>query len=289
MNSMLGAVGDLVEDVVVHLLETVNAASDTRSVVTRRRGGSAANVVEAACRARARARFIGQVGNDAAGRWLTEQLEAVGADVAVRWVGRTGTIVVLVDPGGERTMLADRATCTELDDPDPAWLDGLRTLHIPYYSLVGEPLATTTTTLAGWAHERGVRVSVDASSAALLRHDGAGVALARIAALRPDVVLANELEADVLGEGLHPDLLGGAIVVVKHGAEPATVHERGAAPVLVPAIGLRGVRDTTGAGDAFAAGFLIALADGARPMDAAVHGHEVAATAVQRASAAQAD
>ena len=281
---MLGAVGDLVEDVVVHLLESVNTASDTRSVVSRRRGGSAANVVEAACLARARARFIGQVGNDATGRWLTEQLEAVGADVAVRWVGRSGTIIVLVDPSGERTMLADRATCVALADPDPAWLDGLRTLHIPYYSLVGEPLATTTATLARWANERGIRVSVDASSAALLQHDGADVALARIAALAPQVVLANELEAAVLGDGLHPTSLGGAVVVVKHGADPAVVMQPGMHAVEVPALAVPSVRDTTGAGDAFAAGLLIAMADGADPVTAAANGHAVAAAAVRRAS-----
>jgi sugar/nucleoside kinase (ribokinase family) len=281
MTDMLGSVGDLVEDVVVHLLEPVHVASDTRSVVTRRRGGSAANMVEAACTAGGRARFIGQVGNDATGRWLTEQLEAVGADVAVRWIGRSGTIVVLVDPGGERTMLADRGACTELEDPDPAWLDGLHTLHVPYYSLVGEPLAATTTTLAGWAHDRGIRVSVDTSSAALLEHDGAAHAVTRMAALRPHVVFANELEAAVLGEALSPGALGGAMVIVKHGAGPASLHRERSGTIEVPAIRVEGVRDTTGAGDAFAAGFLLALADGADPVDAIRHAHQVAAKSLR--------
>jgi sugar/nucleoside kinase (ribokinase family) len=284
MNGVLGSVGDLVEDVVVHLLEPINVASDTRSVVTRRRGGSAANMVEAACIAGGRARFIGQVGNDPTGRWLTQRLEDVGAEVMVRWIGRSGTIVVLVDHVGERTMLADRATCTELADPDPSWLDGLHTLHVPYYSLVGDPLATTTATLAGWAHERGIRVSVDASSAALLRHAGADTALANIAALRPHVVLANELEADVLGDGLQPDGLGGAVVVVKHGSAPAMLLQPGTTPVLVPTDQVPAVRDTTGAGDAFAAGFLMALAAGSDHLAATVHGHQVAAAAVRRAS-----
>ena len=274
---MLASVGDLVEDVVVHLLEPVNVASDTRSVVTRRRGGSAANMVEAACRAGGRARFIGQVGNDATGRWLTEQLEAVGADVIVRWIGRSGTVVVLVDPSGERTMLADRATCTDLAEPDAAWLDGLHTLHVPYYSLVGEPLSTTTTTLARWANERGIRVSIDASSAALLEHDGAEVALARMAALHPHVVFANELEAHVLGDGLRPETFGGALVIVKHGSGPATLRAAGSDPIDVPAVRVESVRDTTGAGDAFAAGFLLAVADGAGPLDAIEHAHQIAA------------
>jgi sugar/nucleoside kinase (ribokinase family) len=281
MTGMLGSVGDLVEDVVVHLLEPVNVASDTRSLVTRRRGGSAANMVEAACTAGGRARFIGQVGNDATGRWLTEQLEAVGAEVAVRWIGRSGTIVVLVDPNGERTMLADRATCTELADPDPAWLDGLHTLHVPYYSLVGEPLATTTTTLAAWAHDRGVRVSVDASSAALLEHDGATHSVARMASLRPHVVFANELEAEVLGDALAPEALGGAIVIVKRGAGPASLHRAGRETMEVPAVPFERVRDTTGAGDAFAAGFLLALVDGADPVDAVRRAHQVAATSLR--------
>jgi sugar/nucleoside kinase (ribokinase family) len=237
--------------------------------------------VEAACAAGGRARFIGQVGNDATGRWLTEQLEAVGADVAVRWIGRSGTIVVLVDPNGERTMLADRAACTELADPDPSWLDGLHTLHVPYYSLVGEPLASTTRTLAGWAHDRGIRVSVDASSAALLQHDGAEHAVANMAALRPHVVFANELEAEVLGDALRPDALGGAMVVVKHGAGPAVLHRAGSAPVEVAAVRVEGVRDTTGAGDAFAAGFLLALADGKDPADATRHAHQVAARSLR--------
>lgn len=281
MNTLLGAVGDLVEDVVVQLLESVNVASDTRSVVTRRRGGSAANMVEAACRAGGRARFIGQVGDDPAGRWLTEQLESVGADVVVRWRGRTGTIVVLVDPSGERTMLADRAACVELADPDPAWLSGLHTLHVPYYSLVGEPLASTTATLAQWANDTGIRVSVDASSAALLEHDGAEVALDRIAALRPQVVFANELEAAVLGDGLRPERLGGAVVIVKHGPRPATVWRPGVAPVDVEATPLGDVKDTTGAGDAFAAGVLLALADGADAVAAVRHGHGVAAASLR--------
>lgn len=282
MNTFLGAVGDLVEDVVVQLLESVNLASDTASVVNRRRGGSAANMVEAACRAGGRARFIGQVGEDAAGRWLIEQLHAVGADVVVRQGGRSGTIVVLVDPSGERTMLADRASCTDLDHPEPTWLDGLHTLHIPYYSLVGEPLASTTATLAAWANARGIRVSVDASSAALLEAEGADRALDRIAELRPQIVLANELEAAVLGDGLCPDRLNGATVIVKRGAAPCTVTQAGAPPVEVPALSLAHVRDTTGAGDAFAAGLLLALAEGDDVTTAVGRGHAVAADTLLR-------
>jgi len=282
---VLGAIGDLVEDVVVRLHGAINLASDTDADVTRRRGGSAANVVEAAARDGAAARFIGQVGDDPTGRWLTDALEALGAECSVRRIGRTGTIVVLVDHDGERTMLCDRGACTELTDPDPAWLDGLHTLHIPYYSLDLEPLATTSATLAAWAADRGIAVAVDTSSAALLEAVGPAAALARIAALRPSVVLANELEAAVLGDGLLA--LDGAIVVVKHGPAPAVVHRPSVAPVEVPAQRVEHVRDTTGAGDAFAAGFLVALAGGADAVEATRQGHRVAAVTVGRVSAAR--
>jgi len=283
---MLGSVGDLVEDVVVHLHEQVNIASDTRATVIRRRGGSAANVIAAACRAGGAARFIGQVGDDATGRGLTDALMAAGANVIVRRAGRTGSIIVMLDPMGERTMLSDRAACTNLADPSPDWLDGLHTLHIPYYSLVGEPLATTTATLAGWAVERGIRVSIDTSSSAVLHQVGPGQAHARIRSLRPSVVLANELEAAVLGAELHPDHLDGALVIIKQGAQPAIVLQAGQPPFEIPAEAIDNVRDTTGAGDAFAAGLLLALADGADPIGATRRAHAVAADAVRRASTA---
>ena len=281
---MLGAIGDLLEDVVVRLHERVNVASDTDATVLRRRGGSAANVIEAAVRAGGRARFIGQVGDDGVGHWLTEQLVALGAEVVGRRAGRSGTIIVLLDANGERTMLADRAAAMELTDPDPAWLDGLHTLHIPFYSLAVEPLGATTRTLARWAHERGIRVSVDASSASVLEGFGIDRAAETIWSLNPDVILANELEAEVLGDRLLGSLHGSTLVVVKQGAGPAYAHRADIGVVEVPAIHVADVTDTTGAGDAFAAGLLLALADGATPVAAVQRGHEVAAQQVRAAS-----
>ena len=282
---MLGVIGDLVEDVVVHLRESVHVASDTTALIVRRRGGSAANVVAAACLVGGSARFIGQVGDDAAGRSLTDALTATGAEVVVRRAGRSGTVIALLDTAGERTMLTDRGACSELDNPEPVWLDGLQTLHIPFYSLVSEPLATTATTLAQWATARDIAISIDTSSAAVLEQVGQAKAIDIIRSLRPTVVLANELEAATLGTALHPDNLDGALVVVKQGALPAIVLQSGEPPHEVVANVLDKVTDTTGAGDAFAAGFLLAFATDADPIAAARRGHQVAAAAIQRASA----
>jgi sugar/nucleoside kinase (ribokinase family) len=249
---MLAAIGDLVEDIVVHLEGPVHLASDTAATIRRRRGGSAANVVETAARMGFATRFIGRVGDDGVGRQLVTEMAAAGVDTGpVRFGGSTGTIVVLVDTDGERTMLTDRRACLGLDRPDPTWLDAVEILHVPLYSLVGRPLADTTKALIDTAHERGIAVSLDVSSSAVIEAlDHPGRLLEEVA---PDVVLANVDEAAVLGlDGA----VGSAVTVIKRGAEPAVVHVPGQAPVEVAAVRLAAVSDTTGAGDAFAAGFL---------------------------------
>jgi sugar/nucleoside kinase (ribokinase family) len=276
---VIGTIGDLVEDIVVRLGGPVNEASDTDAVVVRRRGGSAANMAVSVARSGHPSRFIGQVGDDAIGAALLDTLAGHGVDVVSRRSGRTGTIIVLLDHRGERTMLTDRGACALLADPDPAWLDGLSTLHVPVYSLVGEPLATTTATLVAWAHERSIRVSIDASSASVIESFGATRLRVLLAELRPDVLLCNELELAALG-AIEPADIGAGIVVVKHGGEPAVVHVAGAAPVTVAAELVADVSDTTGAGDAFAAGFLVALASGVDPIDATRAGHACAARAI---------
>ena len=252
---MLAALGDLVDDIVVRLGGPVNEASDTRARIVRRRGGSAANVVEMAAGLGYPARFLGQVGSDAIGTVLLDELRQTGVDVgAVRRGGRSGSIIVLVDTRAERTMLTDRGACLELSDPQRAWLDGVSTLHVPFYSLTEGALADSAVALIGWAHELGVRVSIDVSSVAVIEQLGASRVTAMLSVLRPDVVLANGDEGRALGIDAP---IAGAVTVVKHGADPVEVFaDQDRFTVAVPA--LDQVSDTTGAGDAFAAGFLTA-------------------------------
>ena len=278
---MIGTLGDLVEDIAVRLHGPVNLASDTDAVIRRRRGGSAANTAVAVARAGGRARFIGQVGDDAIGTALVSELEADGVEAVVHRGGRTGTIVVLVDHLGERTMLTDRGACADLAGPDPAWLDGLQVLHVPAYSLVGGRLSETAVTVVNWAHEQGVIVSIDASSAAVIEAFGAQRMRSLLWSLQPHVLLCNEMEARVLARAGGLEGIATAATVVKQGADPALVSVPGEGLVEVPAPPLPGVLDTTGAGDAFAAGFLLAVADGALAAAAAEHGHRVAQDAIR--------
>jgi sugar/nucleoside kinase (ribokinase family) len=251
---MLAALGDLLEDVIVSQRESVNPASDTAAIIVRRRGGSASCVAVVAARRGSPTRFIGQVGDDDIGRSLVDEISNAGVDTGpVRFSGTTGTIVVLVDERGERTMFTDRRACLALADPDPAWLDGIDTLHVPFYSLAAPPISETAQTVIAWAHDRGIAVSIDVSSESVIRSYGPSRVVELLAHLAPDVVLANEVEGRVLSV---TSSLVGAITVVKRGSRSALLHVPGSVAVEVPATPIGSVTDTTGAGDAFAAGFL---------------------------------
>lgn len=292
---MIGTLGDLVEDIAVHLSGPVNLASDTAATIERRRGGSAANTAVAVARAGAPARFIGQVGDDPIGGALLAVMASEGVNLAVRQQGRTGTIVVLVDHLGERTMLTDRGACADLTDPDPAWLDGLAVLHVPAYSLVGGLMADTAARLIGWARDRGIVVSIDASSVAVIEAFGPVAMRDLLTEIGPDVLMCNELEAAALGGAASLESLARRVTVVKNGASPVLVSAPGSGhngsgyngsfTVEVPVPVLAGVLDTTGAGDAFAAGFLVAYSVGATPTDSAVAGHRAARAAIVAVSA----
>lgn len=275
---MLCCVGDLVEDIVVRVPTTVADGSDTDVEIDRRRGGSAANVAVAAADAGAAVCFVGRIGEDGPGDVLVGELVRHGVVPRVQRGGRTGSIVVLVDPTGERSMLRDRGAAGELADIDPQVLDGVTWLHVPAYSLVEEPSASAVTALIEAAHRREVHVSVDVSSVAVLEAVGVERFIASIRELCPDVLLCNETESAMLfGDGSR-EVDGSDVPVVEHGPEGAAFHVHGSTVAVEPSLDLGRVPDTTGAGDAFAAGFIVAAMAGASVSDRLSAGHAAAAS-----------
>lgn len=257
---MLCCLGDLVEDIAVRRPAAIRTGGDTDVRIARRRGGSAANTAVAAAALDCPVRFIGRVGDDASGRGLVTELEAAGVEARVQLVGRTGTILVLIEGDGDRTMLRDRAAAAELDAVPSGALDGASWLHVPAYSLVGEPVAGVAAGALRSVRDSGGSTSVDVSSVTLIDDPGAFVSLIR--ELRPDVVFANEAEFAELG-GEPSWVPEGSVLVVKRGPGPATVYTRDTVVASREPATLSSVSDTTGAGDAFAAGYIAGSMTGA--------------------------
>jgi sugar/nucleoside kinase (ribokinase family) len=283
----LTVIGDLVEDVVVWPTGSYRAGTDNPSTITRSRGGSAANV--AACAAAlVPTRFVGRVGDDATGQRLVTDLAERGVEVAVQRAGRTGTVVVVVDAVGERTMFNDRGASAELDEVDPSWLVDAAILHVPAYGLAAEPMRSSIIDAARVVRDAGGMVSVDVSAVSLVEAIGPRRFHELIDLIVPGIVLANREEAEAL-DLLEMPPTSGRLHVVKDGPRPAVIVRSDSGrveTVEVPAVTVRDVVDTTGAGDAFAAGYLASTIGGDDPVSACRQGHRLAAAVLRTPGAA---
>ena len=274
---MLCTIGDLIEDVVVWLNGELNIGSDTDSVIVRTRGGSAANVAMFGALTGTPSRFIGQVGNDNLGEQLCASLRELGVDVCTVAEGRTGSIVVVVQPNGERTFLTDRGVASDLSVFDASHLAGASIVHVPTYSLALDPLASTAIQYIRAARATGALISIDGSSTSVLRDYGIDRYAALIASIAPDVFLCNNDEAELLNiDSAHP-MSGAALTVIKRGVLPVTAVTAMGAVTEVATPPVANIVDTTGAGDAFAAGFLPAYVSSRNIVDAITVGHSIAA------------
>jgi len=278
---LIVCVGDLIDEIAVRLDAPWRRGSDAAAQITRRRGGSAANVAVAAVAAGGSARFIGAVGDDATAEALEAALLRAGVEPLLQRGGRSASIVVVVEPDGERTMLPDRAAALSLRDPGPAALIGGSWLHAPAYSLLGEPLGETTSRLFAHARDAGIPTSLDASSVGALSAWGPEESRRRFAELAPTLLFANEEECAYLDLINRP--LPGSALIAKHGAGIAEVRSpEGEHVAALPAHPLPPGIDSTGAGDAFAGGLLVARARGESWEDALAAGHTAAAGHLQR-------
>ena len=147
---------------------------------------------------------------------------------------------------------------------------------MPSYSLTVDPLAHTARAAIETARTSGILVSIDASSTALLRSFGTGGFRLLIDALRPDIFFCNRDEHLELGLAVDEPMPGSTLTVVKAGGDATVViTASGARSIAVPRV--EHIVDTTGAGDAFAAGFLLPWMQGTAPDVAAVNAHRLAA------------
>jgi sugar/nucleoside kinase (ribokinase family) len=283
-SGLITVVGDLLEDVVAWIEAPPVTGTDNAARISRSRGGSAANVAVAVAGAGGAVRFVGRVGDDPAGALLTDQLERAGVEVRVQRAGVTGSVIVLVDPSAERTMFPDRGAAAELGPIDPQWLAGTAWLHVPAYGLLTPSAASAIEAAAAVVRSAGGVVTVDLSATSVVLTLGPAALLATLGLLRPGLVFANADEAAVAG------LTGGRrapwTLVIKNGARPVRIVRPDGSFAEVPADPVTDVRDSTGAGDAFAGATLAGLQRGEPLEQACRAGHSAAARVLGTAGAA---
>jgi sugar/nucleoside kinase (ribokinase family) len=288
--------GDVINDILAQTREPLAPGDDNPAVIVTRPGGSAANQAAWMASLGLDVVFAGRVGAEDA-EFHRCELARFGVEphLAVDESAATGSIVVLIGPDGERTMITDRGANLRLRPADvpTALFDGVALLHLTGYSFFAPAAREVALGLIAEARRLGVPFTIDPGSAAFLGElvPGAFLSWTEGAA----VSFPNLDEAVVLtgaAVGVEPvarplDLAAMAALLTRHyhaavvklGADGALVAAEGAVPARVaarPAV----VCDTTGAGDAFCAGFLAAWLAG-RSLDAAtVAGVTAAARAV---------
>jgi len=279
-------------DVVARMAAPLAVGSDTPARVRSRPGGAGANVAAWLAVAGAPVTLVARTGDDDAARAAVARLAGHGVTpaVAVDPSLPTGTCVVLVAADGERSMLPDagaNAALAPADLPDGAFARGAH-LHLTGYPLLrdGPPRAAALEALRR-ARAVGMTVSLDPSSAAPLAAFGPERFLALAGEV--DLLVPNRDEALTLASASDPQAAARALcayareVVVTLGAEGALWTDGGSV-LDAPAATAGPVADTTGAGDAFTAGFLAAWLRGAPPREALVAANALGARAIEVAS-----
>jgi sugar/nucleoside kinase (ribokinase family) len=271
----LATLGDVMLDVIVRLEQPLAAGDDVRADTRTCGGGQAANVAAwAASLGAETARCIAKRGGDMAGELVARELALRGVELVGPIAdGATGVVVSIVGADGDRSLASDRGVAPSFaaDEVDAAWVD-CDVLHVSGYALLREPISHAALLAVRLARDGGAQVSVDVAAWTEIRAFGPVRFRELLDTIAPDVLFATEAEWEMLGGAYLTAPTG----VIKRGARGCTVVTQEARLDLAPVEAV--VVDTTGAGDALAAGFLL----GGSLEQAARRGLDAAARCVAR-------
>ena len=264
MGAKVLCIGDVMLDVVTKIdvmPSQINYGSDTPAKISTHGGGAAGNVASWLTRTDAQATIVGHVGDDAAGSALVTEFDQLGVahHNLVIDEGHSGVVVVLVDPTGERTMFPDNGANSGLHIGDLPDLAEYNAVYISGYSPLDPLSLPGIKEMISKIREAAIPIYFDPASVGGMKE----VAIAEVQSWLPlmNVLLLNEEEAIYLSgqsdieKALDHLLHDCQTVVIKRGSHGAIGKSRGSESVSIPAIPTT-VSDTTGAGDAFAAGFI---------------------------------
>lgn len=257
--SRLLVVGDVAWDIFIRPEQPLVHGSDVLGTVDVMPGGAAANVAVWSKRLGADARLVAKVGTDMLGELMRAHLRTEQVDAGAISVpgGVTTRVGILVSPDGEHSFVVDHTKLLLFDEGDVplSLLDEVDALFFNAYDIFLARSSSFLTPVLAEARRRHVPVAFDPSSFTLIEAYGAARLLAEIGHV--DVLIANEDEIRALGgeEGASALTPHASLVVVKRGRHGSAAYGQGHW-TREPATPVNAI-DTTGAGDAFAAAFLV--------------------------------
>ncbi|MBN1138573.1 MAG: carbohydrate kinase family protein [Anaerolineae bacterium] len=286
------ALGDLNVDIIAHFDGLPSKGGDALAHSTELHcGGSAANAAIALARLGVTVGLIARVGPDSWALKALNSLQTAGVDAGGLQrdpAAMTGLMYVVVTPDGERTILGYRGA-NVLTDPNQIreeYVQGAKLFHLSGYALLAEPQRSAALLTLEMACRYGLTVTLDPglsiSQAAL---DEMHALLPVVNVLLPSLNEAQRLARMTAPEDCAHVLLGKGcqIVALKLGQDGCLVGSRDGLR-RVPGLAVQ-TRDSTGAGDGFAAGFITGRLAGLGLHSAAILGNALGAMAAARVGA----
>jgi sugar/nucleoside kinase (ribokinase family) len=283
--SVILAFGELIQDVVVQPDgDLAYNGGHVDGAIAYFRGGCGPNVAAGCAQMGVPARFLGHAGADPIGDQLIRQLREASVDVIAIRRGETASSLSISKPNGDTALVFSPGASRSVDAADirADQLTGVAIAHVNSHHLYAAETRPAFGQLLGYVHAADVLLSVDVSAANRLIEYGAENYRKDLALMRPDVLMANAKEAEILG----------LLDQVPDGVGRVIVHRGGKSTIVLDADGSRqefdvspidSIVDSVGGGDAFAAGYLSAILQ-KRPLHEAIQAaHELAAQIVRQA------
>lgn len=260
-------IGDLMLDIVAQIPTSphqLHLGNDTRTVISTHGGGAGGNVASWLAVLGNDVTMVGRIGDDAAGSAITSEFDALGISYGdIVKVGlHTGVVICLVDPSGERTMLADNGANAGLVISDLPSLDGVDAIYVTGYALLAPASRPGVLAMIHAINLRDIPIIFDPATVGGMKDVPIEEILSWCTLM--DTVIMNEEEAIYLSgssdieAALDFFLEHAPRAIIKRGSQGAIGRERRGELVTVIAQATQ-VVDTTGAGDSFAAGFIDAF------------------------------
>ena len=259
--SRILCIGDAALDVIVKMQTEIHVGSDTTSQISMHGGGAAANTATWLAQLGHSVFFSCRLGDDAAGHAISSEFDLWKIEHRRTFLEneKTGVVVVLVDDKGDRTMFPDSGANSGISERDLPDLRGFDAAYLSGYSLFN-PLSTNgVLRMVNEIKDVGIPLIFDPASVGTMMAFNRKRVIETLAYM--DITIMNEDEAryiadcDSLDKALDFITEFVSIAVIKTGSSGEIARIRGSNTVISHADAVNAI-DTTGAGDAFAAGFI---------------------------------